>query len=197
MKTERRRHGRFWYRLAAVAAAIVLVIGSGSLVSQATGYHLWSALARWTSEVLCFSPDTEEAARNKGAGSLNEALASYGIEEPLAPRWIPEGYALTSVETSDLDPDIFFSAAYQKGEDCIVVAIMHRETVGSVTTYEKDDTPVEMYQKGGTDHYLMSNSGQNTAAWKNGQNECSISGPISREELKKMIDSIYETQGAF
>ncbi len=38
----------------------------------------------------------------------------------------------------------------------------------------------------------MSNNGQLKAAWTNQNMVCSISGDLSEEELKKMIDSIYE-----
>jgi hypothetical protein len=38
----------------------------------------------------------------------------------------------------------------------------------------------------------MSNEGQIRAAWTNQNLMCSISGDLSENELKQMIDSIYE-----
>ena len=44
---------------------------------------------------------------------------------------------------------------------------------------------------GGVSHYIMSNLGDYTAVWTVENYECSISGNISVDTLKKMIESIY------
>ena len=48
------------------------------------------------------------------------------------------------------------------------------------------------YEAGGITHLLTTNAGRPVALWANGPAECCISGDITMEELKQMIDSIYE-----
>jgi hypothetical protein len=50
---------------------------------------------------------------------------------------------------------------------------------------------VTVYEKEEITHYIMTNLSQYTAAWLNGDLECSIFGDISKEDIIRMIDSIY------
>ena len=40
-------------------------------------------------------------------------------------------------------------------------------------------------------HYIMSNVNVRVAAWVNGTCECSITGPLTEQEMITIIDSIY------
>lgn len=61
-----------------------------------------------------------------------------------------------------------------------------------VVEYEKDFDDPEIYKANGIDHYIMTNMGEFLTVWQVGSLEVSISGVPTREELVKMIDSIYE-----
>ena len=51
---------------------------------------------------------------------------------------------------------------------------------------------MSVYERDGIEHYIMTNNRQINAVWTNKNYECSIGGDISEDELRKMIDSIYE-----
>lgn len=187
------------WKLAGFAAAAALIVGSSSFVSRASGEDLWGTLTRWTDEVFSFSQAEEQTQTRpdgaEGFSSLAGALEAYGLELPISPRWFPLDYSLESVTVDQMQPNIYFTAVYRKQEDqSFVISVIHSDDQGVDTTYEKDGTPVEVYRRGGIEHYLMSNGEYNTAAWRNGNNQCSISGVLSRDELKMMIDSVYEDE---
>ena len=93
--------------------------------------------------------------------------------------------------TSPVNGKVEFRAVYEDDEALISVLYVKRSTLAS-STYERDETEVEIYEKGGIQHYIFENLGQFVCAWYHGNIECSIGLDTSREDLKKMIDSIYE-----
>ncbi len=61
----------------------------------------------------------------------------------------------------------------------------------SSSIFEKDGSSVIEYTKNGIVHYIMSNVNVRVAAWVNGTCECSITGPLTEQEMITIIDSIY------
>lgn len=125
--------------------------------------------------------------------SLAEALEAHGMDPAMAPAWIPEGYVLDEATVTALHSETDFFAAYQKGEDCLMVSIGRMEKdleSQGVAVYEKDSEPVEEYVHNGITYYLMSNNGYRTAAWKTEGLEGFLGGPLTLDELKQIVDSI-------
>ena len=56
--------------------------------------------------------------------------------------------------------------------------------------FEKDGGPVTEYLGGGKLFYIMTNNSSRTATWSDGQIMVTISGDLSEETIKTMIDSI-------
>ena len=80
------------------------------------------------------------------------------------------------------------------GENTVSLSVTHynSEERGN-RIYETDPTvPPEIYEAGGVEHYLMMNGGYWRALWRVGDLECSILGKVSLEEMKRIVDSIYE-----
>ena len=184
-----------------VAAAIVVCLVVFAL-PPALGYEsFFKMLGEWTSDTFYFTPNTQPTGETqtgefpppKEYQNLQEALDDYGVTEQLVPAWIPDGYVLeeVSVRTSPVNGKVEFRAVYEDGEALISVLYVKRSTLAS-STYERDETEVEIYEKGGIQHYIFENLGQFVCAWYHGNIECSIGLDTSREDLKKMIDSIYE-----
>ena len=70
--------------------------------------------------------------------------------------------------------------------------MISKVTDSSSGTIEKDDRPVLEYVKGNTTWYIMHNLEQINAVAMIDQYEVLISAPLSVDEVKEMIDSIYE-----
>lgn len=78
---------------------------------------------------------------------------------------------------------IFFVAVHLPREDG------RQDSMG---TFQKDEGDPVPYEAGGVTHMLFTNAGRASAVWVNGPAECALSGDITMDELKQIIDSIYE-----
>ena len=93
--------------------------------------------------------------------------------------------------------DIVFHSSYQRSEDFLIVQVniyLEDENQGpdNFWDFQKDEGDPIPYEAGGITHLLTTNAGRPVALWANGPAECYIGGNITMEELKQMIDSIYE-----
>ncbi|MDO5785745.1 MAG: DUF4367 domain-containing protein [Eubacteriales bacterium] len=184
-----------WLRVLGVAAVVAFVVSFTSIAKDAQSFNLWQIVAQWTSETFGFSQngsntqDTNEAT-NKQYNTLQEALDAYHIKEKVAPTWMPKGYELDSIEVTESPKVIYFAASYTNENGYILVTVKNIEGTNGAS-FEKDGSDPEVFEVYGIEHYLMSNSDSEIAVWTNGANECSISTFVPRDELKKIIQSIY------
>lgn len=185
-----------WARRLAAAAAIIILIFSGTLTARAFGFDLWETIVKWTQETFHLgyasdSPDESGPDRNDSRvfDGLQGALDMYEIDTPLIPNWIPEGYEETDVRTFDTPKQRQFSAKYQCGDDVIKIWIENH--LGSdPLQIEQSDSAVEVYEHAGIEYFIIKDNGQYRAAWIRDSFMCYISGPLSVEEIKTMINSI-------
>lgn len=201
------------------AASIMLVLGillTGiiSTTAYANGFDLWGIVARWTEEQFSFGRfDDREIPHTAAPGdssrptqipqsadydgeyeTLSAALAANGIDEPLAPAWLPEGYALSEIAVTETSDRTSVIAEYVTEDERVIgISIMrHGDNSGSFTTHEKDGGEVQIYRTGGVEHYIMSNLGQTIITWISGSCECTVRGEFSADAAREIIDSIYE-----
>lgn len=126
--------------------------------------------------------------------SLQEALDAYGITEPLAPKWLPEGFESRDVIIS-VDPDFIRIATRYTGDEKEIKIVVRRynseEALDRVSVEKENGQQDVKYIRGGVEHSIAQNRGFYTASWTNGLNIVSIVGSVTEEELEQMIDSIY------
>lgn len=187
---------RRWMRgLIAAAAVIALIMGS-SLTAKAFGFDLWEIFAQWTQETFHFgyvadnSSNMEPNSESKEVfEALHTALNDYEIDTLLVPNWIPEGYIPLDVQVFDTPKQRQFVGYYQNNSNTIKIWISDYLGV-EPTQIEQSDTAVEVYESSGVKYYIFSDNSQLRAAWITETFECYISGALSVDELKMMIDSI-------
>ncbi|WP_455582701.1 DUF4367 domain-containing protein [Dysosmobacter sp.] len=210
---KRRRLSRF------LPTAALVALAGGVLIVQAGGTNPLGTFARWTSEQFTFGStilaahpqEPEEAApqetesspeEEKGVSALEyetlaEAAAAFGLEGPYVPSWLPEEYALENVQIRNLEGMALLSAYYAgEGDHCLIVHYDRRRSGSEGTSiHEKDDTPVEIYERDGVSYYFLSNLDFQSVTWMPEETlECSIGGTVSQETLRKIVDSMYERQ---
>lgn len=201
-KDKRKGYSQRKRRLLSVASTVALVIVIffvGSVSAYAMGYDLWGAVVQWSAETFGFAyPDPEKPDAEPGLelgglefSSLQEALDTYEVKGAMVPTWLPEGYELLQIEVNESPRATLFYAAYQNREYLLSISIKEMYTE-STRIFEKNDGPVTIYEAGGRAHYLAPNNARMTAIWINGVCECAVSGNVTEEEMKKIIDSIYE-----
>lgn len=193
------RHHQRTARLIAAVVAVTLVC---MIAAQALGYDVFGIIAHWTEETFHFTPSEQtepeqvdvDSFDTTAYQSLQEALDAYGITTAVAPNWYPADFEMSGIKITSASYEVKFRAIYEAGEKFIAVTVRQYGSAGDASSeaFEKSDSTVLKYESGGVTHYLMSNNGQLKAAWTDQNMVCSISGDLSEDELKKMIDSIYE-----
>ena len=174
--SQHKRSLRRWLKQGLVAVIAVGVVFGGMVVAQAAGIDVFGAIGHWTEEVFHFIPLENENGEPTGGNSgeyipesdiLREKLSSVGIDDDLVPVWYPEGFTYR-------EPEIMTSC----------MSLLSR------VTFEKDASDIEYYSNSKQDFYILSNLNTITGGWADGVLVQQITGNISRDDIKKMIDSI-------
>ena len=179
-----------------------------TVATAAAGYDIWRMLAEWTAEQITLAPgqieyiDPDDLHIPEEPGEytdLQEALTAYGLNRSVVPKWLPEGFVQIhlDIEAAAKGSLIIFYALYQWEKNPLVIQVNiyledEERVYDSFGNFQKDEGDPIPYEAGGITHLLTTNAGRPVALWANGPAECCISGDITMEELKQMIDSIYE-----
>ena len=194
-------------RRAFFAAAVAAVLVS-MVTAQALGVDIFGFFGRWTDDIFTFTGSADEAGyqgRNRWYpleegesakfSSLDEALTEFQIDLPLAPKWFPERFGEFEV-TGFVMPygmEIFAcSTAEVEGHtEALTVQYSEFGEDGPSLVIEKDKDDPILYESGGMTHYIVTDHGHCKAAWTIDNIQCVITGPLTVEEMKQIIDSIY------
>lgn len=126
--------------------------------------------------------------------TLADTLSALGIKTKMAPLWLPYGYEQAYIKmTKDylLGEDSIFAKYEDHTKHSEMFVMISKVTDSSSGTIEKDDRPVLEYVKENTTWYIMHNLQQINAVALTENYQVLISAPISVDEMKKIIDSIY------
>ena len=181
----RKRHGNL-FRIGLIAAILVALLVAVTATASAMGFNLWGWLPVWSDEDVRFvAEDTE-----KPYGEfIPDVLKRLGIEELLYPTWLPED--LTRTDVRIFEEPLTLHEKYCGNNRELTITIS--PTASSENTiYQKTDNPPKEYPVGGVVHYIFGNTDEITAVWYTESYTTTIVGTISLEEMKKIIDSVYE-----
>ena len=186
----------FWMRkLAAVAAVVALLIFIPISANALTLEEMWDIFARWAKETFSFvsgestkvsepSPEDQDE-----YNSLQELLIEGNRDSSIVPTWIPEGFSLDKIEKDSSPMREIYAARYINGGIVLRIQVITHLS-SDVHNNEVESEPIEIYSHKGIDYYIFKNADQLRAIWLVDSNECLISGDLSIDEIKKMIDSI-------
>lgn len=182
-------------RLSAVAAALVLVLGLSFSADAFDFKDLWNVFAKWTQETFCFviGADTQitepSPDRRDDCIELRELLAKNNHDPGIVPNWTPDGFELKSVDKEMTPVQEIYIALYLNGDRTLTILMM--SYLGDdPQNIEVNDDLEEIYESNGIYYYLLSNNNTQCAMWIKGSYQCSISGDLSVDDIKLMIDSI-------
>lgn len=195
---EKKHSRRLTFKFAAIAAVVVLLLGS--VAAQAFGLNVFGAIARWSAETFQMRSEeipyatirTNPLGENETAyyDTLQDAVDAFGITEPLVPQWVPERFELTEVTVTNRRDGIHIYADYENDDEYF--QIRYKETMDfDFRSLEKEKGYMGVYVCGKINHYLMIDMERWKAYWQNGELECRISGDLSEQEIKDIIESIY------
>lgn len=121
--------------------------------------------------------------------SLEEALEANGINAGGLPTWVPRDYAVSTISVKSSDGVLKCSAIYDSDRGNVAIRVIDHMMTFSVETKERS-TVGSIYIHNETEYYIVADDGLIKAGWHNGDISYVISGQISEDEIKEMINSI-------
>lgn len=186
-----------WLRRMIAAAAVIAFIVFIPITVKAFGLEdLWNTIAHWAKETFSFvsgeSVDINEpqSERKEEFYSLQDLLLYSEQDYNIVPTLIPEGYVLETIEKDITPVQEIYRAYYVNGEYEIMIRVQINTSIDDIFNFEIEGDVLEIYTASGIEYYFFNNVDQLQVIWKNNNYECSVSGDLSIEQAKSMIDSI-------
>ncbi len=185
-----------WMKQVAVVVIVCVALTTAVVSAKAFAPGIWEKVATWTREFFRFEDVTDgtegqepDLENNAELDSLRDALAQHGVDENFAPTWIPEGYICVSINEKETPKALRISVVYERDEEELVIQI--RKLLDSEPyQVEKSEDLIEIYSADGVDYYIFANNESLQTAWVIEDCECYISGKLTMEEMKRIINSI-------
>jgi len=183
---------RRWVAAAAVVAVFVAVPFTASALRWD---EIWNAVATWAKETFSFvsegqpTPTEPVIEDERSYDALQELLAETDQDSDIVPTWIPNGYMLQDIRVDETPMQKNYMAFYTCGEKELKISIRSYMAADPEKLEITEDIQ-EIYTVAGVEYYIISNFDQLRVVWISGSYECNISGDLTVEEMKQMIDSI-------
>ncbi len=199
---------RLTQRFALVAAAVIVMLFVGStLVASAFGVHLWDYVIHWGKETFQIGPGANNSTitanemsptgqqsasivKQQKFETMSDALQAF--DSPIdAPKWLPDGFVFYTAEKLPGDQRKSLTAVYKADGKTLMFNACIYTTEEAAYSYEINESSGESITIAGNTYYLMSNMDQNRIVWVKGNTVYSINGDVEKEDLIKMVGSIY------
>lgn len=176
---------------AGIAVAMVLCF---SITASAIEFQPVQAILRWAESILQVYttpsgvmelPDDDPSEYH----SLEEALSANGLDSEGLPTWVPRDYTISTVIVKSSDGVLKCSAVYDSPRGGIAIRVIKYAMTLSTEVNELDSEG-SIYTRNETQYYILTDTGVTKAGWQNGTLSYGISGQISEDEIKEMINSI-------
>lgn len=188
--------------LRSVASLVIIFIIGNVIVSEAFGINVWDYFVEWGEET--FSLKTKNYQEENYDHILNDKEAKEYLSfedlikdidvEIMVPKYVPEGYFLQNIKINESPDRIYITGFYLYGkkEYSYYIQILKDKNLELDRKYEKDKNIVEVYKKNNIKYYLMGNIEENQAIWNISNIIYNITGDVSHEEIKLIINSMND-----
>ena len=188
MKTKRR--GLRWVRSLTAAAVVLAILLVSSVTAKAFGFNIWQAVIQWTQETFHFGNwGNSNTENNLPYVSFQEALEKSNTPSWIVPTYIPEEFSLADIKVEQTPAKKRYTVKYTSGDQMLRV-IVQDHLDGKPIYVEQSDGLVEEYTASGITFYLFENNKRTQAVWIVDSYECRITGELTIDTLKRMINSI-------
>ena len=188
----------FIWRAAVIAAVLCLVLMA---VPRTVGAEsIFQTLIRWTESVFGFvSPGHKNATSpaeyvfetdNQGLRKLYDTVVAEGVEDPVVPMWLPEGYELTELNVEQIPDGTKIHTRFTNGKYGIIISY-RVFPIEDDATYEKKEQNVQEYECERVKHYIAQNGDFVSVLWIRRGVECTINTTLEMDTVYTIINSIY------
>ncbi len=185
-----------WLRRVIAAAAAVILIVAVPVTARALSWEeVWDIFARWAKETFSFVSGEQtqitepDRSSTEEFSSLQDALIKSNRDPSIVPTWIPDGFELDYIIKDVTPAQEVYYAIYIAEDKCISIRIQNHIT-DDFQKFEINEELIEVYVVDSREYHIFRNQGQLRAFWTKDTYENIISGDLSIEEMKRMIDSI-------
>ena len=156
----------------------------------------FSAVAQWTDCVFPFSKSEDMRQNeyvfetdNPGLQQVYDAVVALGVTHPVVPMWLPEVYELTEIKKASFPFGNKITAMFSDGETSIV--LVYSLYLQGEIHYEKISEDAELCEFEDRNHYFVRNKDTYTVMWVSDKAECSITAPLNKDVIIRIVGSIY------
>lgn len=205
---EKRKPRPVGRRILHVAMAACLCVVMLGIVAQASGIDLIGRFLEWHEETFVFRGKSGQMVLDSVSegeyASAEEAAVAYGIADPVVPQWIPARFGIQNVQVKELSNGVNITTRYVSDDEQKVVLKVYLSRDDIILDDGQPDAHSEhsnftqkpdYHEKNGVVFFLTNNNSQLRATWEAGVCTCSINGDLSRDEIIRMIDSIFLEEG--
>ncbi len=170
---------------AMIAAAVVAVMVIVTVSASAAGINIWGWVPVWNEGSFRY------VLEDSVPRDIPIALKQNGVDELLFPTWLPDGFILYEQQVHFEEP-LLIHAAYFNKDRVVLIYIHSVPDRDKFLAVETDDESFTSYYTRDIEHKIYTNMGQIVCTWISGNYHVKVSGDITEEEMKKIIDSVYE-----
>lgn len=189
---------RSWLlRAATVAAVLTILVFTVPTVSGAE--NIVEMFSRWTGSIFdLFNPNAVQPSyvfktENPGLQQVYDAVKNLGITQPVVPMWIPEGYELTEIKTTNTPTKVKVYAVFAKADDRIVF-LLNLYGAEAPYKYETEEAGTRKLEIEEIAHYIERNEDAWVAVWSRDNVQCSLTVDCQEDTLYKVLKSIYKLE---
>ncbi len=166
---------------------------------------MWRLFVSWDDETMKMRIDAQGMITGRGYKNDLEPASDDAffqkLEEmdmiPLLPSRLPDNFVLERVESKiETEYNRWATGIYTRDDRQFLISVVKNvsENSGAIWSLQKDERKPEIYERGGINFYIMDNLGRSVAHWFDPPYVLNIGGHLSRDELKHMIDSMFESK---
>lgn len=176
-------------------AAVFAIVLITSLSATAGDFSMWNYITQWSQEQFSFVSYQEETLPPPDIGSRypaeseQELLELHDVPTTFIPHWLPEGYELEDMQVDENLLQVVVLFTYRYNDDELQFRI-NSILEGYTEYFEQSESEYEVYYSGDVQFYLFHNYDISRAAWRSGSYEYSLSGDITYEQMKQIIESM-------
>ena len=185
----------------AAAAAAILILAFALFPQKASAKIFFERLISWTDSVFSlFSPDDQPVqpeyefkTENPGLQQLYDTLTEMGVDVPVVPMWLPEGYELIECKITETPAKKDIYTVFGSGAEKATYKVSIYSS-NQVIEFSKDESKVDIAEIEGICHNVFKNNGMYGVVWVRNNIECSILIDCQEETLYTILRSIYSME---
>ncbi len=197
-KTQRHnaRQGSRFLRILRSAAVIALIFLAACGTASAFGINVFQAMAQWTADTFRFVAGNHSSSVQADPYAELRAAVAERTDVAVVPNWVPDGTKVKEeIRIDEFSNGVRMQSVYESAAGgSFSIRICSYITSDFTGQYQKDAEKVQPYMAGGITHYIFSNNSKYGVAWTNGLVQVAIQGDLPEDDLKKMVNSIYEKE---